>query len=231
MYGDMIRRLIITGRAVGRLLPVLALLGAVAIDVAAFIGRAYADQSGSLFLGFERCRTIMDDAARLRCYESSSSKPAANVTRRALGQTAGSWRLVRTHNLAGGPDVISIMQTADIAKSDIDVAGLMLRCGETGVEVVVVLVRPLSLRTHPKVVTSIAGKSAGFVATVMPPGAGILLPKEASELAAGPWTAGGELSVQIDARDSDDPILVHGVIPLTGLGGALPSLLANCATQ
>jgi hypothetical protein len=229
MYGDMIRRLTVFGGVVRRRLPVLALLGAAAVGVA-FIGRAYADQSGSPIPGFERCRTIMNDAARLRCYESNSSNPAG-APPRALDQAAGSWRLVRTHNPAGGPDAISIMQPADIAKSDTDLAGLMLRCSETRVEVVVVLVRSLPLRAHPKVMTSVAGNSADFVSTIMRPGAMILLPKEASELAVGPWTAGGELSVQIEAQDSDEPISIRGVIPLTGLGGALPSLLANCATQ
>jgi hypothetical protein len=229
MYGDMIRRLTIFSRAARRLLPVLALLGAATIGVA-FIGRAYPDQSRSPIRGLERCRTIMNDAARLRCYESNSSNPA-NAPPRTLEQAAGSWRLVRTHNPAGGPDAISIMQSADIAKSDTDLAGLMLRCRETRVEVVVVLVRSLPLRAHPRVMTSVPGNSAGFVGTIMPPGAGILLPNEASELAVGPWTAGGELSVQVDAQDSDEPISIRGVIPLTGLGGALPSLLANCASQ
>jgi hypothetical protein len=211
MYGDMIRRLTIFSRAARRLLPVLALLGAATIGVA-FIGRAYPDQSRSPIRGLERCRTIMNDAARLRCYESNSSNPA-NAPPRTLEQAAGSWRLVRTHN------------------PDTDLAGLMLRCRETRVEVVVVLVRSLPLRAHPRVMTSVAGNSAGFVGTIMPPGAGILLPNEASELAVGPWTAGGELSVQVDAQDSDEPISIRGVIPLTGLGGALPSLLANCASQ
>jgi hypothetical protein len=228
MHGDMIWWLTISGRAV-RLLPVLALLGAATIGVA-FIGRAYADQSGSPIPGFKRCRMIMNDAARLRCYESNSSNPAS-APPRALGQAAGSWRLVRTHNPAGGPDAISIMQPADIAKSDTDLAGLMLRCSETRVEVVLVLARSLPLRAHPRVMTNVAGNSAGFVSTIMPPGAGILLPKEASELAAGPWTTGRELLVQVDARDSDEPVSIRGVIPLTGLDSALPTLLANCASQ
>ena len=121
------------------------------------------------------------------------------------------------------------MQTADITKSDLDLAGLMLRCGEGGVEVLVVLVDPLPPRAHPKVTVSAAGRSVDFTATVLPPGAAVLLPKEAGVLASGPWTAATELSVQIDVAPADrEPKSVRGLIPLTGLGGALASLHGNC---
>jgi hypothetical protein len=213
-----------------RALPVAACLGAAAIGVATF-GRASAQQTAPPMSGFGRCRTIPNDAARLRCYETDSSKPAADIASHALGQAAGSWRLVRTRNPESRRDAISIMQTADVARSDGDVAGLMLRCGEAGVDVVVVLVRLLPLRAHPKVMTSVAGRDTRFVATIMPPGAGILLPRGASELAVGPWTASSELSVDVEVQDSNEPVSIRGVIPLTGLGGALPSLLSNCASQ
>jgi hypothetical protein len=218
------------GRPFCRALPIVACLGAAAIGVAT-VGRASAQQLAPPMSGFGRCRTITNDAARLRCYETDSSKPAADIVSHALGPAAGSWRLVRTHNPDSGWDAISIVQTADVAKSDTDVAGLMLRCGEAGVEVVVVLVRLLPLRAHPEVMTSVAGKDTRFVATIMPPGAGILLPKEASALAVGPWTASGELSMDVEVQDSNEPVSIRGVIPLTGLGGALPSLLSNCSSQ
>jgi hypothetical protein len=60
--------------------------------------------------------------------------------------------LARTPNPAGGPDSISIMKIADATRSDQDVTGLMLRCAEGATtEVLVVLIKPLPLRTHPKV--------------------------------------------------------------------------------
>src|SRR5262249_16560991 len=65
--------------------------------------------------------------------------------------SAGTWRLVRTPNPRGGPDAVSIMQTADAARSDIDLAGLTLRCSDTGFDVIVVFLKPFPPRTHPKV--------------------------------------------------------------------------------
>jgi hypothetical protein len=81
------------------------------------------------------------------------------------------------------------MQTADITKSDLDLTGLMLRCSEGGVEILVVLVEPLQPRAHPKVTVSAAGKSVDFTATVAPSGAAVLLPRDVSILATGPRTS------------------------------------------
>ncbi len=74
---------------------------------------------------------------------------------------------------------------------------------------------------------SAAGNSAEFSGTVVPPGSAILLSNEATMLASGPWQAGSELAVQIDAHESELN-MVHGVVPLTGLGMALTRLRANC---
>jgi hypothetical protein len=124
------------------------------------------------------------------------------------------------------------MRTADIVKSDIDLAGLMLRCAQNNFEVIVVLVRPLPPRAHPKVTVGTGGSSVEFTATVVPPGAEVLLPADASALASGPWQAAPELSVQIAAVEGDEPsAAVQGIIPLAGLGNAIPLLLSNCPSQ
>ncbi len=202
----------------------LAPLGGTAL-LAITVGQTAAQQDGSL----EHCRTVTDDAARLRCYEATT-KPSTNALPETLGPGSGTWRLVRTRNPTGGQEAVSIMQTADITKSDLDLAGMMLRCGEPGVEVLLVLVRPLPPRAHPKVVVSAAGKSAEFNAAIVPPGAAILLPKEVVSLALGPWEAASELAVQIDTRDSEVNT-VRGVVPLTGLGVAMAHLRANCPSS
>jgi len=206
---------------------VLVCLGATA-GLAAAIGQGGAQQTGP-DSNFERCRAMTDAASRLRCFESATSKPATKVTPRTLGPGTGAWRLVRTRNPTGGKDAVSIMQTADIGKSDLDLAGLMLRCGDAGVEVLLVLVRPLPPRAHPKVITTAAGKSADFAATVVPPGAALLLPQEVTALAFGPWTAASQLAVQVEPGPGEgEPTPIRGVIPLIGLGAALPLLTANC---
>jgi hypothetical protein len=194
----------------------------------------------------QRCRTIADDAARLRCFEEATSSPISpprSATQKEgpkagpkpgpdTSSGIGSWRLVRTTNPATGVDTVSIMRTADIVKSDIDLAGLMLRCAQSNFDVIVVLVRPLPPRAHPKVTVSIGGSSVEFTATVVPPGAEVLLPADASALASGPWQTAPQLSVQIAAVDGDEqPAPVQGVIPLAGLGSAIPLLLSNCPSQ
>jgi hypothetical protein len=195
------------------------------------LGPALGQQS-SQNSNFERCRAITEDAARLRCFENAASKPATQAAAQTLGPGTGTWRLVRTRNPNGGQDAVSIMQTADIVKSDLDLAGLMLRCGQTGIEVLLVLVQPLPPRAHPKVTVSAAGRSEDFVAKIVPPGAALLLPQEATELASGPWTAASELAVQIDPGQNDgESTAIRGAISLTGLAGALPVLTANCPAQ
>ena len=81
-----------------------------------------------------------------------------------------SWRLVRTPNPAGGPDAVAAMRTAESARSDLDFAGLMLRCGEVEPEVLVVLVRPLPIHSHPNIAIEADGSSVDLIATVVPPG-------------------------------------------------------------
>jgi hypothetical protein len=116
------------------------------------------------------------------------------------------------------------MQTADIARSDLGLAGLMLRCGENSTELLVVLVQPIPPRAHPKVMVSASGKSAEFTATVVPPGVAVLLPQGASALAAGPWQSATELAVEVD----DDQGPIRGIVSLAGLGAAFRTLLSNC---
>jgi len=200
------------------------------LGVLSMIGPALG-QSPDPQASLQRCRIIADDAARLRCYEDATSKPTSPPAPKP-GLGIGTWRLVRTPNPVSGADTVSIMRTADIVKSDIDLAGLMLRCAKSNFEVVIVLVRPLPLRAHPKVTVGTGGSSVDFTATVLPPGAEVLLPADASALALGPWQAAPELSVQIAAVDGDEASApMYGIIPLAGLGAAIPLLLSNCPSQ
>jgi hypothetical protein len=121
------------------------------------------------------------------------------------------------------------MQTADTSKSDLDLAGMTLRCQNSEVEVLIVLVGGLSPRLHPKVVISAAGNTTEFIATVAPPGASLLLPPSASDLASGPWASVAELAIRIETEQNNGTArLIRGSIPVAGLREALPSLLASC---
>src|ERR1700733_4523674 len=72
------------------------------------------------------------------------------------------WHLQRTANPRGGPDAVSISHTADISRSDLDLAGMMLRCGEKGVEVLIVAVTPFSPHARPNVTIGANGNEWRF---------------------------------------------------------------------
>jgi hypothetical protein len=173
----------------------------------------------------ERCRQIADHAARLNCFEAARSDGAEGAPPTVTG--VGTWRLVRTPNPRGGPDAVSIMQTAELARSDVGLAGLMLRCGESGVDVLIVLLKPLPPRAQPRVVLTARGSTVEFRATVIPPGAAISLPGEAAALVNGAWQSSPELALEITENDNT----IRGVVPLAGLAPALALLMSNCALR
>ena len=224
--------------------PILCGLVAVALLVSgALISRARAQDAGTA-RSLEACRTIADPAARLRCFENATSKlgapppPAAlnssppqhrePETPAAPGSDAlGDWHLLRTKNPAGGDAIVSVIHTGDLAKSDLDFAGLMIRCGKGAPEVLVVLITPFPPHAHPKVTIGAPGHGMVLDGQVVPPGVSLLLPPEATALANGPWQSLGELAVEV----SDGGNTVHGTVPVQGLAGALVTLAANCPAK
>jgi hypothetical protein len=149
------------------------------------------------------------------------------------------WRLLRTPNPNGPGYAVSMSHTADMGRSDLDVAGLLLRCRETGdqatstgnvgapdatVEVAIVVVTPFPPRAQPAVTVSAPDKEWHFEARVIPPGAELLLPAEAAQLAAGPWQSTHELAVKVASQERS----FSGVIPIDGLADALATLATNC---
>lgn len=142
-------------------------------------------------------------------------------------ELAQGWRLVRTHNPRGGADAVSIMHTADTSRSDIDLAGLMIRCRKDDAEIVVVLIRPFSVKARPLVVFGRPDSETRFKATVAAPGTAILLPRDAASLLHGPWQTLNELFIGVE----DGQTKIHGVVALAGLQGAFKQLIANCPAQ
>ena len=132
---------------------------------------------------------------------------------------------MRTHNPNGGADAISIMHPADTSRSDLDLAGLMIRCSETGAEVVIVILPALPFRVRPHVTFGKPGNEIQFEATVAPPGTLVLLPNDAIGLVSGPWQTLEDLFVRID----DDQSTIRGVVKLAGLAAAFKQLQASCA--
>ncbi len=127
-------------------------------------------------------------------------------------------------NPAGGPDSISITKIADPTRSGQDIAGLTLRCGGAPAEVLIVLIEPLPLQTHPKVTVVAGAKTTEFVGSVVTPGILVLLPEKASALVEGTWQSIPELAVAIAEKNR----WLHGVIPLANISAAMQTLPSNC---
>jgi hypothetical protein len=169
------------------------------------------------------CRNIPDLVARLRCDENarpdSSSRPAPPLQ---FG-----WKLIRTPNPRGGADAVSIIRTADLTRSDPDLAGLMLRCAGTKFQVLIVVIRPLAPRAKPGVTLHVGSTITRFDASVVAPGTALLLPPAAEALARGPWHSASEANIEVE----EDTGNFRGTVSLAGLGSAIAKLLASCPTN
>ena len=202
---------------------------------------------------YDRCRAISDDIARLHCFEDLPSQqpqaapsppqvapfgspsdvpqdltfPLDSISGPQTGLSslpiAGKWRLVRIPNPRERHDVVSIMATAELSGSDIDFAGLNLRCVDQDFEILVFLIRPLQPRARPAI--SINGRT--FQGSVVSPGTAILLPRAASVLAKEQWPSLPSLSIEIE----DAGTKTHGLVSLDGFGTALQTLVATCITR
>ena len=152
---------------------------------------------------------------------ATTATPAAEANRSAL---PGGWHLIRTKNPNGGPDAVSVSHTANVIRSDLDFAGVMLRCGQKDIEVIVVAVTPFSPRAKTEVTVRVDAQEWRFAAQVIPPGAELQLPVEAARLASGSWRSARELTVQVVSQEQS----FTGVVGIEGIGEALAALRAYC---
>jgi hypothetical protein len=182
---------------------------------------------------YDHCRSFPEAAARLQCFESiMSNRPAAPGTLAAptLGgrsSSIGRWRLVRTPNPQGGKEAVSVMRSAEFSGSDPEFAGLVLRCGERDVEVLLAVIGQMSFRARPRVTIKTSNSRGEYEASIAPPGLLVLLPHEVTALALGPWRSASDLSVSI----ADDQHLIRGSVQLADLKAASDLLIASCPQQ
>ena len=125
------------------------------------------------------------------------------------------------------PSVSAILHTAEFERSDPRLAGLMLRCGRQGIETVIVVVEPFPPHARPQITLRTPGQEFRFVGTIIPTGAGIRLPSEATDLVTGSWRKARELEIKV----TDGDAMIEGVVALTGLPEALQSLNAECVQK
>jgi len=152
------------------------------------------------------------DAAVLAANEQSSA------------ELAGAWRLVHTSNPLGGPDAVSIMHTADTSRSDLELAGLMIRCNSGRTELAIVLLRAFPLRAQPLVTFGKPGHETQFKATIGPPGTAVVLSGDPKTIISGPWQSEDDLFIRV----VDGPATVSGVVALAGIQSAFNVLMTNC---
>lgn len=137
---------------------------------------------------------------------------------------AGGWLLARAPIAGSNRTSVALIHAVDPLRSDIGVAGLMLRCGEHGFDTILVVVTPYPPSAAPQVTIATGKGSRTFPASVLPTGAALALPAAASDLARTVWGGEVELSVSIVDRDAT----VNGVIPIPSLDAALRTLSASC---
>ena len=174
----------------------------------------------------ERCKRINNEHMRMHCLEQiKQTTPKAAPVPQQQPTASVTWQLARTPNPSGGPDSISITKITNPTPSEQDVAGLMLRCAEGATtNVLIVLAAPLPLRAHPKVIVAAGATTTEFIASVVPPGALVLLPEKASALVEKTWPSVPELAVSI----TDNNRALRGVIPIKDLSNAMQELQSNC---
>ena len=173
--------------------------------------------------GFEACKAIASDRARLDCLKKLLPNNSSDTPQPEGGIAA--WRLIRTPHPKGGPDAVAIMRTADTTQSDPDLAGLMIRCQEKpGLEVALALVRPLPPRSKRDVIINPGTAEAILHAETSFTGTALVLPIDATSFTTGPFRETNRLAVKINDPEND----IRGVIPLDGIGQAVANLSTSC---
>jgi hypothetical protein len=171
------------------------------------------------------CLGASNAADQQRCRDTFSRQATSSSRTTPL---AGGWRLVKTADPRGGTDAVSIMHTSDTAKSDLGLAGLTFRCGQLGIETIIVVLEPLPHELRPQVSIKSGSNQKLFGATIIQGGEAVLLPAETAKiLVSAEWQSAAELSVNIEIKP--DPI--QGTIPIAGLGNALQVLSQNCTMR
>lgn len=144
----------------------------------------------------------------------------------ALSVEAAGWRFARSQT-AGGGSAVSTMRTVDPLRSDFEIAGLMFRCAQGGTDAVVIMLTPFKPDARPKVGIDLGGVRVDAEASVLPSGAGLLIPRELMSVFAAREKALADLRIEVGAGAK--PLI--GVISKLYAAPALQRLQAQCSSS
>jgi hypothetical protein len=191
--------------------------------LAAIASLLFLSQFRTLNADFRECGAKPAPGDLQRCEDMFARKVESGSR---TSQLPGGWRLVRTPDPRGGPDAVSVLHAADTIKSDLNFAGLTFRCGQAGVETLLILLEPLTRGSQYVVRVKGGTTETPFEAEALQRGEVLLLPPSATALAGGAWQSVPELSVDIAG-----PSPIRGSVALGGLAGALSILSPSCPAR
>jgi len=136
----------------------------------------------------------------------------------------GGWRFVRSPSTPDTTGAVAIMHAPELSSSDLNFAGIMLRCSKNNLQVMIALVEPLPPRSQTQVTIATGERETKLTGAVIGPGLAILLAPEASTLAESSWHSLDRISIVVEQGDTR----FKGSVALTGLPTALQKLRENC---
>jgi hypothetical protein len=137
------------------------------------------------------------------------------------------WRLLRTPHAEARSEQISVWHPADIQRSSPNLVGIVLRCGDKQIEVLIVVVEPYPPQKMVNLAVKFGDNSVfNFQASVLPPGIMVRLPSEAAGLIVRRERPASEMSLELVP---DTGPQTSGVVLLNGLAQALAVLKQSCA--
>jgi hypothetical protein len=113
-------------------------------------------------LGIAPRLALADDANGSRAAPAIAGNSSSQDSTDAF-RAAGSWRLVRNAMATAATSEAAVLHTADFERSDPRLAGLMLRCGRKGIEVIVVVVEPFPPQARPQITLRSTGKNPNLL--------------------------------------------------------------------